>query len=190
MIMDDGKIIELYWSRSESALRETETKYRNYLMTVARNILQDEEDAAECVNDALLAAWNTIPPSRPEMLQTYLGKLVRNSALDRWRRLSSEKRGGGRVAEALDEISQAADSAQLDDTITDRIVINDVIRDFLMNLKESERSMFMKRYWYFMSTPEIAEDMRISEVNVRVTLYRCRKRLADMLKKEGLEYDK
>ena len=187
MIMDDEKIIELYWSRSESALRETETKYRSYLMTVARNILQDEEDAAECVNDALLAAWNTIPPSRPEMLQTYLGKLVRNSALDRWRRAKTEKRGNGNVTEALEELAELSDGASMEDAVIGRIDLSSLMREFLRSLREKDRRVFIKRYWYFMSVREISEDMGLTESNVRVTLHRCRKALKDRLDQGGFE---
>lgn len=185
--MEDEKIVELYWQRSESALAETQTKYGRYLNTVAQNILQSGEDAAECVNDALLAAWNAIPPAKPQMLQTFLGKLVRNLALDKWRAQSAEKRGGGRVAEALDELAELSDGNDLAESVAERLDFSALIGSFLSGLNEKDRLVFMKRYWHFMSVREIAEDLRLSESNVRVILHRCRKILKTQLEKEGFE---
>ena len=92
--MEDQQIIELYWARSEQAIRESETKYGAFCLSIARNILAQEEDAEECVNDTWLRAWNAMPPQRPGILSAFFGKLTRNLSLDRWRYNRAAKRGG------------------------------------------------------------------------------------------------
>ena len=185
--MEDDAIVKLFWDRSEHAIRETEVKYGRYLRAAAANILQNEEDISECVNDALLSAWNAIPPARPQMLQTFLGKIVRNLALDRWRRQSAEKRGHGRVAEALDELGELSDSGSFENDLLNGMVLSELLNNFLKGLSETEQLVFMKRYWHFMTTREIAEQTGLTESNVRVILYRCRKDLKKKLQKEGFE---
>ena len=183
--MDDEKIVELFEQRSEEALRETEAKYGRYLRSVAQRILDDEEDSRECVNDALLAAWNAIPPARPQMLQTFLGRIVRNLALDRWRGQTAQKRGGGAVAQALEELPQLAERMTASDSMAEDMALSQAIKVFLRGLRETDRSVFMKRYWHFMTEREIADDMGLSRVNVRVILHRCRSKLKEQLEKEG-----
>ena len=183
--MDDEKIIELFELRSEDALRQTEARYGRYLYSAAFRILEDEGDSRECVNDALLAAWNSIPPAHPQMLQTYLGKLVRNLALDRWRAQSAQKRGGGIVAQALDELAELSDHGAAAESVIDSLALSAALAAFLRSLKDTDRAVFMKRYWHFMTDSQIAEDMCLSSANVRVILHRCRKKLKEELKKEG-----
>jgi DNA-directed RNA polymerase specialized sigma24 family protein len=95
--MIDEQIVALYWQRSECAIAETKTKYGNYCNSIAYNILECAEDAQECENDTYLAAWNAMPPHRPNLLSTFLGKLTRRIALDRWKSRRTQKRGGGTV---------------------------------------------------------------------------------------------
>ena len=102
--MDDHKIIDLYWARSQQAIAESDRKYGTYCRTIARNILPRLEDAEECVNDTWLRAWNAMPPQRPSVLQAFFGKLTRNLSLDRWRREHAAKRGGSQIELALDEL--------------------------------------------------------------------------------------
>ena len=185
--MEDEKIIELFWDRSESAIRETEEKYGGYMRTTAGNILQDEEDRNECINDALLAVWNSIPPARPNMLRTYLGKIVRNIAISRWRMLSAEKRGAGRVALALDELAELSDLGETSERIVESIAVSDILNSFLRTLNKTERVVFIKRYWLFMTDKEIAGAMGLSESNIKVILYRTRCELKRLLLKEGFK---
>lgn len=103
--MDDSNIVELYWARSESAIAETSSKYGNYCYTIAYNILANKEDADESVNDTYMNDWNCMPPHRPSILSTFLGKITRRISIDKWRRQKADKRGGGEVQLALDELS-------------------------------------------------------------------------------------
>ena len=102
--MEDGKIIDLYWARSQQAIAASEEKYGAYCHTIARRILDREEDAEECVNDTWLRAWNAMPPQRPNVLSAFFGKLTRNLSLDRWRHIRAAKRGGSQVEVALHEL--------------------------------------------------------------------------------------
>ena len=104
--MEDQQIIELYWARSEQAIRESETKYGAFCLSIARNILSQEQDAEECVNDTWLRAWNAMPPQRPGILSAFFGKLTRNLSLDRWRYNRAAKRGGPQVETALEELGE------------------------------------------------------------------------------------
>ena len=104
--MNDQDILDLYFARSESAISATNEKYGKYCHTVAMNILYSHEDSEECVNDTWLRAWGAIPPKRPAMLRTFLGKITRNLALNRWEHTHAEKRGRGEPAAALDELTE------------------------------------------------------------------------------------
>ena len=183
--MDDEKIVDLFWARDESAIRQTAAKYDNYLKAIAGNILQSPEDSEEAVSDTYLKAWNAIPPARPVSLQAYLGKAVRNVALDKYRSLSTQKRGSGTATLVFDEILGISDGRDLEEGITDRMVLKDVLEHFLSSLKTEERRIFLKRYWYFMSIRDIADEMSLGESKVKMTLLRCRGELKQLLKKEG-----
>ena len=102
--MEDNRIIDLYWQRNEDAISETASKYGKYLHSIAYQVLSNTQDAEECVNDTYIDAWNTMPPHRPSILSTFLGKITRRISIDLWRKYSAEKRGGGEVALALDEL--------------------------------------------------------------------------------------
>ena len=103
--MEDQKIVQLYWDRNEKAILETSAKYGVYCTSIAKNILGDVEDAKECVNDTYLSAWNSIPPHKPRMLSAFLGKIVRNLSLNRYRHNAAAKRGGGQLPLVLEELS-------------------------------------------------------------------------------------
>ena len=105
--MDDRKIVELYWQRSESAIDQTQKKYGRYCNKIAYNILRNSHDAEECVNDTYIDAWNSMPPHRPNVLSAFLGKITRRISLDRWRRRNAEKRGGDDMTVALDELVES-----------------------------------------------------------------------------------
>ena len=184
--MDDKQIIALYWQRSENAISETAQKYGRYCQTVAGNILQNQEDAQECVNDAYLKAWNAIPPARPDNLRTFLGKIVRNLALNRWEAETAEKRGGGAVPQVLEELHSCLPASDPTERILDGLLLKDVLDRFLASLKPDARKIFVRRYWYLSSVKEIAAEFGMTESKVTVTLCRTRQRLAKMLEKEGI----
>ena len=104
--MDDNDIIQLYWDRNEQAIRITSDKYGHYCKAIARNILNNEEDAEECVNDTWLHAWNAMPPHRPSLLSTFLGKITRNLSFDLYRKMHRKKRGESQMDAVLDELEE------------------------------------------------------------------------------------
>ena len=185
--MNDEKILDLYWDRSERAIHETEAKYGKYLLFIAGNILDSQEDCIECLNDTLLAAWNAIPPARPEMLRTFLAKIMRNIALGKLNYQNAEKRGSGRVAEAIEELGDISDSESSMENVVERVALTEVLEAFLESLQDAERKVFIKRYWLFKTTREISEQTGLTESNVRVMLFRLRRKLKDILTKEGFK---
>ena len=185
--IDDDKIIKLFWERSEDAIRETEAKYGRYMMSVASNILTDEQDRRECISDALLAAWNAIPPARPPALKLYLAKITRNLAVSKWRKLSAEKRGYGQVAEVFDELAELPDGKDTAQEVADSMALAQALSSFLRSSGRVQRTVFIKRYWLFMPIREIARSTGLSESNVKVMLHRLRSELRKYLLKEGFE---
>lgn len=182
--MDDSGIISLYWERSDRAIAETADKYGAYCRHVANAILQNREDAEECINDTWLRVWNAIPPQRPERLQTFLGKITRNLALNRWEKNRAEKRGEGQVPLILDELAECVGSGE--DSISDELHFRDVLNLFLAGLPAEARKIFVRRYWYMSPVKEIAAEYGFSESKVAVTLFRTRKQLKAVLVKEGI----
>ncbi len=185
--MDDEKIKDLFFERSEEAIKETEAKYGRYLYTIAFNILSDDESSRECLNDTLLQAWNAIPPARPQVLRAFLGKIARNLSLKRLEFENAKKRGGGQIVAIMEELGDLSDGGAEPDRIVDRIALSDSLRSFLHGLRQIDRMVFMKRYWLFMSINEIASDMGLSSSNVRVILHRTREKLREKLTEEGFE---
>lgn len=184
--MDDGKIIELYWERSEQAISETSEKYGRYCHRIAYNILHNDEDSEECVNDTYLRAWESIPPQRPNNLQAFLGKITRNLSLNKYEKMSAEKRGAGQTPLILDELSECIPGEEDTPSTAENMVIRDVIDRFLENLPPETRKMFVRRYFYMSPVKDIAREYGISESKVTVTLFRTRKKLKTALEKEGI----
>ena len=184
--MEDRKIVDLYWQRDENAIPETAAKFGGYCRTIAYNILADAEDAEECLNDTWLRAWNTMPTNRPNKLAPYLGKLSRWISLTRLREKTSLKRGGGETALVLDELAEAVDSGADVEKAVELKELNAALRRFLKSLGETERQVFLARYWFIASIAEIAEKFGFSESKVNSMLHRTRKKLLSYLKEEGL----
>ena len=183
--MDDGQIVALYFARSEQALAETEAKYGRYCHTVAVNILPDGRDAAEAVSDAYMAAWTSIPPHRPEHLGTYLAKLTRRAALKRWRAASAQKRGGGQTEAALEELAQVLPGGTDPALEAEGRVLAGCLDRFLAALPETERRVFLRRYWYLDPIGAICARYGFSQSKVKSMLARTRAKLAACLQKEG-----
>lgn len=183
--MEDSKIIDLYFERSQSAIKETHEKYGHYCHTVAYNVLYSYEDAEECVNDTYLRAWKSIPPHRPLRLGAFLGKITRNLALDRYDARTAKKRSGA-VEVALEEISECVPDSHGEQDESDGGVLRDAINSFLASLPRRTRIIFMQRYWYLSSISEISASLGISESNVKVILMRTRKKFKEYLEKEEI----
>ncbi len=183
--MDDRSIVDLFFDRDESALSETERKYKRYCHSIANGILGDRRDSEECVNDAMLGLWNTIPPKKPENLRTYLAKLTRNLAINRYKMRSADKRGGGNVDVSLGELEGCLVSSDNFEVVMDSMVLSELLNSFLGTLSQENRIMFIQKYWFFRSVDDIAGDLSVSKSKVKVSLMRTRARLAEFLEREG-----
>ena len=181
--MEDTKIIDLYFARNETAITETDRKYGTYCRSIAWNILQNHEDSEECVSDTWLRAWNAMPPQRPRVLRQFLAKITRNLSLDRFRAGHAQKRGSGEVPLALKELKECVGSG---DPATDaeRKLLEELIGQFLQQLSQRDRGVFLRRYFYMESRKDIAARYGMKETNVRLCLSRTRQRLREYLRKE------
>ena len=182
--MDDKRIVELFFERSENAIKETEKKYKRLLTYIAKNILVSDEDSEEIVNDTYLRAWSSIPPEKPKNLSAYLGKITRNLALDKLDKQNASKRGGTSVELIYDELENLISSEE--GSVNDQLALKDSLNSFLANLKKEHRVIFVQRYWYFCSVTEIAKNNGLKENNVKIILLRLRERLKKHLEKEGI----
>lgn len=183
--MNDTQIIDLYWTRSERAIEESDGKYGHYCHTIAYNILSNDEDSEECVSDTWLRAWNAMPPQRPSRLKAFFGKITRNLSLDCFDRRHAEKRGAGQTEAALEELQDCLPARGGEEQVIERMVLTETLNRFLKELKPEARNIFLRRYWYMSSVGEIARDFHISESKVKMTLHRTRGKLKDILEKEG-----
>lgn len=182
--MDDSKIIDLFYARSEQAIMELSAKYGSVFNRIARNILSDPLDAEECVNDAYLGAWNTIPPQKPYPLLTYVCRIVRNLAAMKYHANTAIKRNSF-YDTALDELEDClAAPADVDEELSAK-ELSSLIDRFLDTLEEKSRVMFVRRYWYSDPIPDIATRFHMSNNNVSVRLLRTREKLKKYLMKEG-----
>ena len=183
---EDQKIIDLYWNRSENAITETAVKYGRYCTSIAYGILKSREDAQECVSDAYLTAWNAIPPRRPADLGTYLGKITRNLSIDRLRTRNRDKRGGGEMPLALEELEEVVVGSDSPENEAIRKELAASMNRFLRKLTVQERYVFVRRYWYLDSLADIAKNTGFSGSKVASMLFRLRGRLKKQLIKEEL----
>jgi len=184
--MDDVMIIDLYWARSESAIRETAAKYGKYCNTIAINILRDREDADECVNDTYLKVWNAIPPERPAVFSAFVGKITRNLSLNKYKKQRAQKRGGGEVTLILDELEGCIPSTSGVESAWESDIMIEAINAFLRSIDTPERIVFVRRYWYADSIVSIAVRFRMRESKVKSMLYRTRSKFRVFLEKEGI----
>ena len=184
--MDDQKIIELLFLRTESVLNEISFKYSRLYTGIIREIISDERDAQECANDVLLAVWNSIPPNSPQNLSAYICKLARRIGIDRFRRNTADKRGGG-CDVSLSELEECLPSeASFGDQRDQSDVIRSVLSDFIRGLDPETEILFVRRYIYLESVMSLAERFDLEENRVSVKLSRARKKLKKLLEKEGI----
>lgn len=183
--MEDSKIVELYWQRQESAISATAVKYGKYCHTIAYNILYNQEDAEESVSDTYLAAWKNMPPHRPSILSAFLGKLTRRISLNKWRRTTTKKRGGGEMPLALEELSECIPSGESVEGYIEGKELARTLNTFMGSLPDTERDVFISRYWFLASVKEISEKFGFSESKVKSMLLRTREKLRKILAQEG-----
>ncbi len=183
--LDDHQIIDLFWKRSEQAISETDAKYGGFLYRIAFHALANREDAEESVNDTYLAAWNTMPPHRPAVLMAFLGKLTRRISINRWHAMAAYKRGGGQIPLALEELAECQSGAPNAEEIAIGKESYAALNRFLDRLPETERKVFLRRYFLLDPVAEIAEHFHFSEAKVTSMLHRTRLKLRKAMKEEG-----
>ncbi len=184
--MTDQKIVELFFARSQDAVKEVKQKYGARLLMLSRNILEDLLDAEECVNDTLLAAWNAIPPSRPDPLFAWLCATARNISMNRLRKKLAEKRGGGQICEAFDELADTFPDEETLEKELDRRELAGLLDRFLSRQTKRDKQLFLGRYFAGKSIFELAQLLDMTQENCRVRLLRLRKKLRQFLQKEGI----
>lgn len=181
--MDDEQIVELYWNRKENAIVETANKYSRLCRTIAMNILGDLADAEECENDSYLALWNAIPSTRPNCFSAFLSTIVRNKALDQYKRKKRRNRECELIVSELEECAFYIPSAE--DSFEGKQVYQ-YINEFLRVQRKETRVIFVRRYWYADPIASIAERMGYTEGKVKTVLFRTRKKLGEYLVGRGV----
>lgn len=183
--MQDSKIIDLFFERSEEAIVELSNKYGNLCMKVAMNVLNNQQDAEECVNDAYLGAWDTIPPQRPNPLRSYICRIVRNIAINRYKHNQAEKRKGVYDV-CLEELENVLRSpGDIDEAIEEATLVSH-IENFLDGLDEVNRMIFIRRFWYMDSYKDIAKASKLKEGTIRVRMIRIKSDLKAFLIEKGV----
>lgn len=185
--MHDTQIIALFNQRAETAITQAQLKYAALCASIARHILPDERDAEECINDAFLRAWNSIPPEQPNSLGAYLARITRNLALDRYSYNHANKRNTS-LTDAYEELEPCFSSSLSTDTESTILQqeFRDALNRFLRSQSLENRTYFVRRYWYGASVHEIAAACHVSEEKVKSSLFRTRNRLRKYLEKEGI----
>ncbi|MBD5130187.1 MAG: sigma-70 family RNA polymerase sigma factor [Ruminococcaceae bacterium] len=180
----DSEIIALFFKRSENALSAVSLKYGKYISAVAMNVLGNYQEAEECVNDALLQAWENIPPASPKNLGGYMAKLVKNISLNRYRQAHAEKRGGevSNIYSELDESISGSDNIERNYENKELLA---AVNTFLGKLPANKRNIFVLRYWYCMSLSDLAARVGMTENRLAVELFRIRQKLIKYLRKRG-----
>ena len=180
--MEDLQIIGLLFQRSETAIFALQQKFGGLCRSIISNILPDNRDVEECMSDAFLRVWNSIPPQRPERLDSYIARIARNVALDRYDYNTASMRNTGMTL-AFEELALYLPSREQE---TDAVEFKSFINRFLRGLPKASRMMFVRRYWYGESIAQIADAFEYSEEKVKSTLFRTRNKLRQAMIKEGI----
>lgn len=175
-------LIELLQQRDERALDLLRERYGGYCYCIVNNLLQNEQESEEALSDVWLQTWNSIPPAHPENLKAYLAKAARNTAINYIKRNSTASRSGSTIA--IEELADCLPDPKLEAQI-DGNVLKESLNAFLRQLPEEERKMFIRRYWFGDTVPQLARKFRTNVSRVTGILYRTRKRLKRHLEQEG-----
>ena len=184
--MEEIHIIQLFNERSEKAIAELSNKYGFLCKSIAENILKNKQDSEECVNDAFLGVWNSIPPQNPSSLKAYVLKIVRNQAMKKYHFNTAFKRNS-QYDVALDELYECFSCFNNVESELDSLELTRLINSFLKTLSKNDRIMFVKRYWFAMSVTDIAKEFNVNNHYVSVKLSRIRECLKKYLRKEGFD---
>ncbi len=183
--MSDDNIVELYWQREEKAIEYTDAKYGRYLYTIAYNIVHNRPDCEECLNDTYLGTWNCIPPTRPKSFQAFISKIMRNVAVNKFRRNNADKRIPSSMTVSLEEMD---DCVAYSPSVDEEYAIKELTRilnKYLSGLPERDATIFISRYYYSDSLEELAEMLGVSERTVSRMLAKLRQDLKQLLDEEG-----
>ena len=183
--MDDRQIVDLYWQRDDAAVRETELKYGPFCRGLAYNVLSSHEDAEECVNDTWQKAWDSMPDERPSLLRAWLGKVVRNLALDRWRRNHAQKRYNG-LDVMLSELEDCIPASGTVESELDAKELGRTISTWLRSLSKDDRTLFVRRYWNGEALNALAADQAVPAAKLAQKMYSLRQSLKKVLETEGI----
>ena len=184
--MEDNKIIELFWTRNEEAIRETSSKYGKLCFGIAGSILSSREDCEECVNDTYLGVWNAIPVQRPNRFSVFITKITRNLALKKCEYNSAAKRSAAAVT-AFEELEDCVSGKESVESEVENRRIERAISRFLSKQSREKRNIFVWRYWYFASLDDICAHTGFSSGKVKSILFNMRKKLRAYLEGEGIE---
>lgn len=183
--MNDKRIVALFLERSEQAVEEVSRKYGKLCQHLARGIVASEEDVMECVHDAYMALWNTIPPERPGSLRAYLTRILRNIAYDRRDRQNAALRDS-RLEISLQELEGVLPDGSDPDRMLSSVIIRQTLNQFLRSLSKKDRFLFLRRYYYLDTCREIGRMTGMSESAVSTRLGRLRSELKRLLSMEGI----
>ena len=186
--MEDTYIIELFWSRDESAIQLVDKKYNSTCYSIAWKLLMNREDSEECVNDTWLFTWNNIPPRRPSVFSSFVSKITRNTAIDRYRKRNAQKRVDSHMEDIAGEVEKIGNaiSSDIEDYLKKKELVK-LFDFFLGKLSERDRDIFIRRYWYMDPIKKIADRHACGESKIKSILARSRKKLYGLLKEAGYE---
>ncbi|MBQ9765421.1 MAG: sigma-70 family RNA polymerase sigma factor [Lachnospiraceae bacterium] len=184
--MQDENIIELYFSRNETAISETDKKYSSYLRKIINMVLANKEDQEECLNDTYMTVWGKIPPDRPNFFRAYIAKIARNTALNRYDYNNAAKRNPN-LELILSELEDCIpDTYTVEDEIEGRY-LRELLNSFLYGLEADKRVLFLRRYWFGISIEELASERGCGKSKIKTALFRIRNNLREYLEKEGIK---
>ncbi len=183
--MDDTQIIDLYFARDEQAIAETEQKYGRFCLRIAMNVLDVWEDAEECVSDTYLSVWKQVPPTVPQSLKTFLGRIVRNLSISRFRSMRAKKRYNG-MEILLSELGDCVPSDHNVEQVMEAKELSGYISEWLDSLSEEDCALFVRRYWFGDGVQELAKRCGITPAQMAQRMLRLRKGLRTALEQKGV----
>ncbi len=183
--LSDESIIRLYWTRQESAITETDKKYRGYIFVIANNILNDDYDSEECINDTYMGVWNRIPPTRPRVFPAFIAKITRNLAVGIFRRRDAQKRVPSELTVSIDELADSLSYSSDGEEAVEARELGRLISEYLRTLGDRDEYEFVCRYYYFDKIADIAAALGLSVVTIRTDLKRIRDGLKAYLERGG-----
>ena len=187
--MDDKKIVSLFWDRDENAIKVLQSKYGRDFIKLSCRVLNNVQDAEECVNDAYLKVWDSIPDARPDYLFSYVAKIVRNLSINLLKKNTAGKRGGGDLDILLSEMEECIADKDTVENYVESKELSILINEYLHSVKTEQRTMFVQRYWYAERIKEIAKTHNCSSKKVESVLFRTRKSLKEFLQERGYFYE-